>query len=164
VVDEGSVRREIVMAVTTQTQRPQRARQPSVAARRFGYVVAVLVNATMLYLVNVWPGWDAVPFITDEMTAVLGLVNASILVGIAANLVYVVNDTKSVRGLGELITTAVGLVAMIRIWQVYPFDFAGYSFDWDVVVRVLLVLGMVGSVIGLVAKLVSLRADTHSRR
>ena len=150
------------MAVTTQPKSLKK--RPSVGARRFGYVVAALVNAAMLYLVNVWPGWDAVPFLTDETTQVLGLVNASMVIGIAANLVYVANDTTWVRGIGELTTTAVGLAAMIQIWQVFPFDFAGYSFDWDVVVRVLLVLGMVGSAIGLVAKLVSLRADTPSRR
>lgn len=152
------------MAVTTRAKQPRRTKQLSPGARRFGYVVAALVNAVMLYLVNVWPEWDAVPFLTDETTQVLGLVNVSIVVGLVANLVYVVNDTKWVRGLGEITTTAVGLAAMIRIWQVYPFDFEGYSFDWDIVVRVLLVLGMVGSAIGMISRLVSLRADTPSRR
>jgi hypothetical protein len=31
-------------------------RHPSVPTRRVGYAVTVVCNATLLYLVNVWPG------------------------------------------------------------------------------------------------------------
>jgi hypothetical protein len=41
-------------------------RRPSVATRRVGYVVAAVGEATLLYLVNVWPGWQAVPFLTAD--------------------------------------------------------------------------------------------------
>jgi hypothetical protein len=145
------------MTVATQ------AKRPSVGARRFGYVVAVLVNVALLYAVNEWPGWDALPFMTDETTEVLGLVNASIVAGLVANAVYVVYDAGWMRALGDLVTTSVGLVAMVRIWQVYPFDFSGYSFDWDIVVRILLVVGMVGSVIGIIVRLMNLVRGTPSR-
>ena len=66
--------------------------RPTVGARRFGYVVAVLVNAAMLYAVNRWPGWEVLPFLTADLVLVLGLVNASIVVNLAANLVYLVRD------------------------------------------------------------------------
>ena len=60
-------------------------KRPTVGARRVGYVVAVLVNAAMLYAVNRWPGWEVLPFLTADMVLVVGLVNASIAVNLAAN-------------------------------------------------------------------------------
>jgi hypothetical protein len=138
-------------------------RRPSAAARRTGYTIAVLVNATLLYLVNVWPGWDAVPFLDEDTPQVLGWVNASIVAGIAANLVYLFDDSRWVRALGDVVTMGVGLAALMSIWQVFPFDFGDQAFDWAVVFRVLLAIGMLGSAIGIVARVVSLVKDTPSR-
>ena len=63
-------------------------RRPAAATRRAGYTVSVLVNAALLIAINVWPGWPAVPFLTDATQEVVGFVNASIAVGLAANAVY----------------------------------------------------------------------------
>lgn len=60
------------------------ARRPQVGARRIGYAVAVLVNVALLYTINAWPGWEAVPFLTEDLRLVTGLVNASIVVNWAA--------------------------------------------------------------------------------
>lgn len=131
-------------------------RRPAVATRRVGYVAAVVVNAFMLYAVNVWPGWDALPFLTEDTRDVLGLVNASMLVGLAANAVYLLRDPPWLRALGDVVTTSVGLAALVRIWQVFPLDFGDSTFDWALVAHVLLGVAIVGSVIGIVAGLVSL--------
>jgi len=112
-------------------------------------VVAVLLNAAMLYAVHAWPGWEVLPFLTEETTQVLGLVTASILASLLANLVYLVSDPAWLRTLGDLVTTSIGLAALIVIWQVFPFDFTPYSFDWELVARVLLVVAIVGSAIGI---------------
>lgn len=130
-------------------------RRPSVAARRVGYVVAVLVNAAMLYLANAWPGWEAVPFLTDDTRLVMGLVNASIIASIVVNLVYLMHDPRWLGALGGVVSTSVGLLALLRIWQVFPFDFGDSSFDWELVARILLGVGMVGSLIGIVSGFVS---------
>lgn len=128
-------------------------RSRSAAARRVGYVVAVLIDAAMLYAINVRPGWEVVPFLTEETPAVLGWVNASIVVGLVANLVYLVRDPRWLKALGDIATTAVGLVALLRIWQVFPFDFGTDAFDWPLVVRILLGLGIVGSGIAILVTL-----------
>jgi len=117
--------------------------------RRFGYLLGALVNACLLYAVHVWPGWDVLPFLTEGMTEALGLVTATMAVAIAANLVYAVTDPPWVRSLGDLITTSVGLAAAIQLWQVVPFDFSGYSLDWALVTRILLVVAIVGSAVGI---------------
>jgi hypothetical protein len=134
--------------------RTPRSPRPTPAARRAGYVVAVVVNAAMLYLANRWPGWEAVPFLTDATVLVIGLVNASLVAGVVANLVYLVADPPRLRSLGDLVTTSIGLAAIVRIWQVFPFDVSGTP--WEAVLRVLLALAAFGSGVGIVVALVGL--------
>lgn len=117
---------------------------------RAGHVVGVLVNLAILYLLNIRPGWEAVPFLTEQTTLVLGLVSLSLWVSAAAEASYVVTPSRGWRALGDIATTSVGLAATVRVWQVFPFDLGSF---WETVVRVVLVVGIVGSVIGIVAAL-----------
>jgi hypothetical protein len=117
--------------------------------------VAVLVNAAVLYAVNVWPGWQALPFLSEDMRLVLGLVNASMLVSIVANMAYFAADPRWLKALGDIATTAVGIAALVRMWQVFPFDFSGSSFDWALVVRVAMGVAIGGSAIALVVAFLS---------
>jgi hypothetical protein len=136
-------------------------KRPAVAARRTGYVVAVLVNAAILYGANVWPGWRALPFLTEDMSAVMGLVNASLVVSLVANIVYALADPRWLKALGDVLTTTVGLAALVQLWQVFPFDFGGSSFDWTLVVRILVGVGIVGSAIAIVVAFVSFLKSIH---
>lgn len=142
---------------------PKAAKRPSdLAARRVGYIVAVLVNAALLYGINAWPGWQAVPFLTEDMRLVTGLINASIVVGLVANVLFLAADPPWFKALGNAVTTSVGLVALVRIWQVFPVDFGRSSFDWELVARIVLVVGIAGSAIALVVALAEfLRAATQ---
>ncbi|MEV4703002.1 hypothetical protein [Actinoplanes sp. NPDC049316] len=137
-------------------------RRPARAARRFGYTVAAAVTVALLYLINVRPGWDAVSFLTPDTTLVLGLVNASLIVGLVVDAVQIVHDPPWVVALGSLATTSVGIAVLVRVWQVFPFDFGDTTVNWATVVRVLLVLGIAGSIVALVVQVVALfRAMTH---
>jgi hypothetical protein len=130
--------------------------RPGTATRRFGYVVAVLANGAFWYAVNRWPGWSAVPFLTPDTEQVLAWVNASILVSLVANLVYLARDPRWLRALGDLVTTSVGLVVLVRVWQVFPLDVDSDSSGWGLVARVLLGIGIVGSAIGILTAVTSL--------
>ncbi len=138
------------MAVTTTPRRPE------AATRRVGYGVAIAGNAVLLYLVNVSPGWDAVPFLTGDMTGVLGWVNASIVAGIIANALYVVVDQRWFRPLGEIVVTAIGLVALVRLWQAFPFAFDDGGIPWHDIARWVLAIGMAGRVVVLIPTVVAL--------
>lgn len=149
--------------MTTVTAPRARPRRPSVAARRTGYVIAIGVNAALLWLANVAPGWEVLPFLTTDMERVMPLVNASMMAGVAANVLYLAADPKWLKALGDIVTTAVGIVAMVAIWQVFPFDFGDASFDWALLFRWVLGVGIVGSAIAIVVNVVSLVSDTRSR-
>lgn len=131
-------------------------RPGSVAAgRRAGYAVALTVNAVLLFLINVTPGWSILPFLTTGMSTVLPWINASMVAGILANAVYLLVDIPLVKGIGDLLTEAVGLVAMIRLWQDFPFDFGAEPNAWATVVRVGLIVGIVGTVIAMIVSIVT---------
>jgi hypothetical protein len=117
---------------------------------RAGYVAAAAVNGILLWLIHVWPGWDAVPFLTADFELVLWLVDLSLVVAIVLNLVYLVRDPRWLTAAGAVVTLVVGLAGAVRMLQVFPFDFGGSDF-WPMVVRILLWVGIAGSVIGIVA-------------
>lgn len=129
------------------------ARRLGAGARRAGYCIAIVFSAAILFVLNARPGWQAMPFLTSEMSQVLWLVNLALAAGIAANAVYVAYDPPWLKSLGDLVTTGIGLAAAILIWQVFPF---GLSSGWSTAVRVVLVIAIAGSCVALVAQVVSL--------
>jgi len=99
-------------------------RRPSPAARRVGYGFGMLVGLVGLFLINIWPGWESLSFLTADTTKVLWLVNASLIAGVVADLVYARYDPPWLVALGGVVTTAIALAALIRIMQVFPVDSA----------------------------------------
>lgn len=134
---------------------PQR-RDGTRASRRVGYVISVVVNAVLLFLITVAPGWQWVPFLTEEFERVLVLTNVSLWVGIVAGAINFIVDRAALRAFLELVTTVIALVLSVRMWQVFPFGFAGAGFPWETFVRGLLILAIVGTSIAIVVQLVVL--------
>ncbi|MFP5312282.1 MAG: hypothetical protein ACLGH7_07740 [Actinomycetes bacterium] len=122
---------------------------------RSGNIGTVVVNALLLYGINVWPGWQVVPFLTPDTGRVLDLINASLIAGIIVNLVCVLIRSRALLALGNLVVMGIGVAALLRLWEVFPFDFGTSWSGWPVVVRVFLVLGIVGSIIGAIVEVVN---------
>ncbi len=131
-------------------------RRRSVGSRNFGYTLGAVVDTFVLYLVNVEPSWQAVPFLTDGTRQALGLVNLSLAVGLVTNLVYTTYDPPWFKGLGDLLTTGIALALLVRVWDVFPFAFPGTGTDWAFVARVVLIVSIVGTIVGVVFQVVSL--------
>src|SRR6476661_10574707 len=98
-----------MMAATPTTKSPTMTTRPqAIAARRLGYVIGALLNLALLYAVNIWPGWEVVPFLTAETVTVLAIVNLSFVGNLVANAVYLVNDAPWLKALGTIFTTTIG--------------------------------------------------------
>jgi len=131
-------------------------RKAPVTSRRVGYLVAIVVNAVLLYLINRSPGWEAVSFLTDDTPRILGLVNASIVAGIVANCIYTLWDPRWLRALGDIVTVSIGLMALVQLWVVFPIDFGSASVPWELVARWLIGVGIAGSILGIIVALARL--------
>ena len=68
---------------------------------------------------------------------------------------------RASRALGDLVSTGVGFAAIVRMWQVFPFDVDGTA--WEVVVRVLLVVAMFGSAVAIMVGARPSREGTATR-
>ncbi|BCW68227.1 hypothetical protein NicSoilB4_29900 [Arthrobacter sp. NicSoilB4] len=136
------------------TAAPRRRRGP--ASRRSGYAIGIVVNAALLYAGNVWPGWWVLPFLTEDTRQVIGVVNLSLLTGMVANFACLLLDRPWMKALADLATLGIGLVVLVQLWQVFPFDFQDSTLDWALIARVVLVAAMAGSAIGIIAQVVAL--------
>jgi hypothetical protein len=132
--------------------------------RRFGYAVAVVVNLVMLVIVQNVLDWGWPPFLTDDFTQVVPWISFSLVVSILANVVYQFNDDPTVKSTGQIGVNLISILVTYQMWQVFPFDFSAYQFDWAIVVRVLLILAMVGSGIGAVTEAMRLARGASRKR
>lgn len=135
---------------------PSPRAQPGPVGRRFGYAVAILVNIVMLLLVNVWPTWRVLPFLTEGMLDVLGLVNLGLIAGAVVNLLNLLFDRRWIRAAGDLITSVIAVITLVRFWDVFPFAFPDSGFDWALLTRFVLGIAIVGTVISIIVQVVIL--------
>jgi hypothetical protein len=135
------------MTQTTEARDKTRNR-PTAPARRFGYLVAIGINVVMLVIANNILDWGWLPWLTDDFSGVVWLINVSLVVTILLNLAWLAFDPAWYRSAGQIVSNIVSLVVTVRIYQVFPFDFSGYDFNWGALTRVVLILAIVGAAIG----------------
>jgi hypothetical protein len=124
--------------------------------RRAGYVAAIVVNLVLLFVANNLLAWDLVPFLTDDFTRVLWLISISLLATIVVNLAYLWYDPAWFKSLCQIGLGGISMLVAIRTYQVFPFDFSAYQFDWERLARFVIVLSMVAIGIGVVVEAVKL--------
>ena len=135
------------------------AREPSAPAR-VGYVVAVLVNAGLLYVAENLLAWN-VPYVTEDWVAVLWAVRLSLVAGLAANAMYVAYDAAWFRHLTGIGTGALALLSMVITYAVFPFDLPS-AFIAEVV-QLAMLAGMLGMSIAVLAQFVHLLTGCRER-
>lgn len=129
--------------------------QPT-TANRVGYVIAILINAALLVVVNNLLAWGWISWLTNDFEEVLPLLNLSLTATILVNFVYLGYDAEWFKSLCELGLLSVSLAVTIRLYQVFPFDFSAYDVDWAVLARIVLIIAMVGVGIAMIVQVVKL--------
>jgi hypothetical protein len=148
------------MPLTRPAHRTPAQPRPRLATRKFGYVIAITLNAVFFYLINVEPGWQVLPFLTAETPQVLGLLNFSVIAAIVVNTMYLLYDAPWCKALGDLLLAVISLAVLGRIWQVFPFTFTG----WPVLlIHAILVVAIVGTVVAMIVNIVSLVRHSAGR-
>lgn len=132
--------------------------------RRFGYSIAIGINVVLLVIVQNILDWGWLPFLTGEFAEVVPWISFSLAASIVANVIYLFNDGHLVKSLGQIGINLISLVVTYQIFTVFPFDFSAYSFDWELVTRIVLILAMVGTGIGALAEIAKLASRERETR
>ncbi len=137
----------------TQMSPTRQGARPAPAGERTGYVIAIVANAIMLYIANNVLAWDVLPFLTDDFTRVLPLLNVSLAAAMLVNAVYIGYDARWFKSSSQIVLLAISLAVTVRLYRVFPFDFAAAGFDWELLLRFVLMVAMFGIGVGIVVEL-----------
>lgn len=95
-------------------------RMPS-GARRFGYIITILINLALLYAANHLLEWN-VPYLTEDYNLCLWAINLSFGVTIFINFIFVVFDRRWFRSLMESINSVFSFISGFVFYRVFPLD------------------------------------------
>jgi hypothetical protein len=122
--------------------------------RWLGYVIAFLVNVGVIAVVNWFPGWQSLSFLTPDFSRVLWLFNLSLLATLVVNALFILYDPEWFVSLCRTGLNLISLAFIARLWMVFPFDFSRWSFNWALFARVLIIFTIVGVSIAIVVEFI----------
>lgn len=131
--------------------------------RRLGYSIAIGINVVILIIVQNILDWGWLPFLTEDFADLVPWISFSLVVSIVANSVYLFNDTRVVKSVGQIGINLVSIFVTYQVFTVFPFDFTAYSFDWGLLMRIVLIVAMVGAGIGVLAEIYKLASGEPER-
>jgi hypothetical protein len=138
-----------------------------VATRRLGYGITMLVNAAMIVVVNNILEWGWFSWLTNDFELLLPIINLSLMASILVNLAYMVYDAEWFKSMCEIGLLVISITVAVRTFQVFPFDFSAYSWDWEATTRMIIAFAIIGMSIALIVNAVKLivilvrTAQTH---
>lgn len=126
-------------------------------AMRAGYILTIVINGLLIYVVQNLVEWDWLPFLTEDFNDAVPAIVWSMIATIVVSTVYLFTRARGVKILGEFVLAAFGFWATMRLYLVWPFDFTVYpDFDWDFIARLVLGLAVFGTGVALLANFVRL--------
>ena len=139
----------------------------SVATRRLGYGITMLVNAAMIVVVNNILEWGWFSWLANDFELLIPIINLSLMSSILVNLAYMVYDAEWFKSMCEIGLLVISITVAVRTFQVFPFDFSAYSWDWEATTKMIIAFAIIGMSIALIVNAVKLivilvrTAQTH---
>jgi len=121
-------------------------------SRKPEYIAAIIANAVILLIVNQILNWGFLPFLTQDFKQVIPIQNVSLAATIIFNVAFLFHDTDRFSSPLKMMLNAIGVAVLLRYLSVFPFDFSGSSFNWAVLFRVMIVIGIMGCAIAVIVE------------
>ena len=138
------------------TPHPGQTEVVPAGVRRLGYTLAIGLSVGILFLVNNLPEGDQIPFLTSDFEQLLPIINALLFASIAINGVWILYDAAWFRSAGRITLNVLIMAVLALTYRVFPFDFSAYDFDWETLIRVLMVGVIVALAIATIVEIVKL--------
>lgn len=123
------------------------------------YIANAIVNLILIWVWSRFTTW--LPFLTDSFAAVLPLFYISFAATIAANLMFLIYDAPVFKSLVKAALNIFSIVVMITLYFVFPFDFSAYHSNWDLIVRIIILVGIFGTAVGTVVEFLTAAFGRH---
>lgn len=127
----------------------------------------MLVNAAMIVVVNNILEWGWFSWLTNDFELLIPIINLSLMASILVNLAYMVYDAEWFKSMCEIGLLVISITVAVRTFQVFPFDFSAYSWDWEATTKMIIACAIIGMSIALIVNAVKLivilvrTAQTH---
>lgn len=140
-------------------------RSTRTTSRRIGYLIAALVDVVALFLINVAPGWRALPVLTEDAAAVAVTATIALAVALVFHLACLLRPHRAPARLADAVTTAAALIPLAHLRAAFPFAFDDGAADWADITRTALTIAIgVMSIMLLVQLVLLVRALTTTER
>jgi len=137
-------------------KKPNKSDHKSRAAKLTMHTVSIVINIILLLVVNSLQNWN-IKFITSDWPQVLGILNFSLILSIVMYAAFLFYDEYRFYFLGRLAMDAVGIAVIYRLLAVFPVNFAAVNIEWlDIVIKIGLIIGIIGTVIGMIVRTIKL--------
>ncbi|MFA6198316.1 MAG: hypothetical protein WC734_04170 [Patescibacteria group bacterium] len=146
----------------TELKKPISKKAKTRSGRIWGYAVTAAIHILLIYIANNLIGWHA-QLINQSWNEVLGILNFSFALNIIVYGSFIIYDKRLYYYIARMILDVVGVIVSYRLFVVFPFDFHGFfELGWlNDVFPILLWVGIVGLVIGMIARTVSLMSGKN---
>ena len=128
------------------------------------FIGAFIGGILSLVIVNSFPLWRPLThgIVLETWLYILWAANLSIIVQMAGNLFLAIYRPARLYSFLQVIMAAAGLISVIVFYRVFPLDFSQVVGNWlNILMRIALVLGMVGSAIAILVHLVRVIIGTQ---
>ena len=138
------------------TPHPGQTEVVPAGVRRLGYALAIALSVGVLLVVNNLPDGDQIPLLTSDFEQLLPIINALLFASIFVNGVWILYDAAWFRSAGRITLNVLSMAVLALTYRVFPFDFSAYDFEWEKLIRVLLVGVIVALAIATIVEIVKL--------
>ena len=111
--------------------------------------------------------WGWFSWLTNDFELLIPIINLSLMASILVNLAYMVYDAEWFKSMCEIGLLVISITVAVRTFQVFPFDFSAYSWDWEATTKMIIAFAIIGMSIALIVNAVKLivilvrTAQTH---
>jgi len=99
-------------------------------SRRFGYMLSILINGGIYYVINYLPIWNYIPFLNENYKNVLWVANISIGVTVFMYATFLVFNPRWYRSLMQAMTNLFSIYSIEIFRRVFPLDLSDSAAHW----------------------------------
>lgn len=131
------------------------------SGKRFGYIIAMLVNAALIYVFNNILSWN-IPFLLPTFEDCLWVIRLSLSATIFVNFIFIFFDVNWFHHLMQVILNVFSWLSTYFLYTIFPFEFP--SELWTQIAKIVFIFLLVVIPIGTLVELIQFLRKVNRRQ